>query len=64
MRSAATQVPIQSFSDLRITWMRSFPKQRRGRHDHPIKAVTALSCLFLKESALDWMVLAHLHQSL
>jgi len=63
MRAAATQVSIQSFSDLHITWMRSFPKQRRRCDDHSVKAVPALRRLFLKERTLHRMVLSFLDQS-
>jgi hypothetical protein len=44
--------------------MRSFPKQRGCRDDHPVEAVTALRGLFLNEGALHWMVFTFRHQSL
>jgi hypothetical protein len=48
---------------LRIAGVGALPEQRCDGDDHPINAVATLSCLFLKESALNGMQLTLFDQT-
>ena len=63
MRTAAAQISIQGLPNLRIIWMRGFPKQRRRGNDHPVEAVAALGGLFINKGALKRVKFAVLDQS-
>jgi hypothetical protein len=55
LRTAPTEVPVQSLPDLLFQWRLGTFDQGDGRHDDSAQTETALTGLFLQERGLHWM---------